>query len=87
MHPLPRQGAIEYLWSNLAFKKTVIACAWPVARHQDPWKALAKTREGLKEREDQTKSTAHRREEAERREKTSQKRYNPLHNGFLVQFN
>ena len=31
MHPLPWQGAIEYLWSNLAFKKAVIACAWPVA--------------------------------------------------------
>ena len=28
MHPLPWQGAIEYLWSNLAFKKAVIACAW-----------------------------------------------------------
>ena len=55
------------------------------SRHQDPWKALTKTREGLKEREDQTKSTTHRREEAERREKTSQERYNPLHNGFLVQ--
>ena len=31
MHPLPWQGAIENLWSNLAFKKAVIACAWPVA--------------------------------------------------------
>ena len=31
MHPLPWQGAIEDLWSNLAFKKAVIACAWPVA--------------------------------------------------------
>ena len=31
MHPLPWQGAIECLWSNLAFKKAVIACAWLVA--------------------------------------------------------
>ena len=31
MHPLPLQGASEHLWSNLAFKKTVTACAWPVA--------------------------------------------------------
>ena len=31
MHPLPWQGAIEHLWSNLAFKRAVIACAWPVA--------------------------------------------------------
>ena len=31
MHPLPLQGASEHLWSNLAFKETVTACAWPVA--------------------------------------------------------
>ena len=43
------------------------------SRHQDPWKALTKTREGLQEREDQTKSTAHRREEAERREQKIKK--------------
>ena len=51
------------------------------SRHEDPWKALTKTTEGHKEGEDQTESTTHRREEAERREKTSQERYNPLHNG------
>ena len=31
MHPLPWQGAIEHLWSNLAFKRAIIAYAWPVA--------------------------------------------------------
>ena len=31
MHLLPWQGAIEHLWSNLAFKRAIIACAWPVA--------------------------------------------------------
>ena len=30
-YPLPWQGAIEHLWSNLAFKRAILACAWPVA--------------------------------------------------------